>query len=446
MSVWRIQTNPSKGNIADYCIRNNVAALGWCLKQTNLSESNGLTFEEYEELAAKEEYKLDSVNALAKGMQPNDLIWLRKSGKYYLARVTNESHWQYNNSDEAYSLDACNQRTDIKWIEIGDESDVPGALTTAFIRGQALQHINTQGILEYSELIYDKKTKDAFRYNRSIELNKDSFYSLISPSDCEDLLYIYSYKLSNYRYVCIPSTNKIATQTYEFVAIDRETGKHIYYQAKNGNIDLNTDDYYKLIENSNSDEVYLLTTRGNVFNEKKYNRIHVINSETIFNFCFDDKNEHIIPPNIRYWIEFAGGYNVPNGKKGIMFDVNDDDCEKYMFENKVVAAWGASKRYVDSFNKGDYVFYYKKGYGIIAIGEINGKEPVEIENGKQYSVRMISDPEKTKDGEYISLYPSDIKSILNNKMFYFASTQKRPFLDQRESELLISRLKTLKNS
>ena len=156
-------------------------------------------------------------------------------------------------------------------------------------------------------------------------------------------------------------------------------------------------------------------------------------------------NENIIPPNIRYWIEFAGGYNILNGKKGIMLDVNDDDCEKYMFEHHVVAAWGNSKRYVDSFNKGDYVFYYKKGYGIIAIGEINGKEPIEIENGKQYPVQMILDPEKTKDGEYISLYPSDIKSILK-KTFYFASTRKRPFLDQKESELLISRLKTLKNS
>lgn len=445
MSIWRIQTNTSKGDIADYCINNTVAALGWSLSCPGLSELSGLTFDKYCKFAEAEGYKLDSVKKLKLEVELNDLIWMRKGGKYYLARVTNESHWQYNNSNEAFSLDACNQLTGIKWIEIGDESDVPGALTTSFIRGAALQKIKKPGILEYSELIYDKKAEDNFRYDRSIKLDESCFYSLISPSDCEDLLYVYSYKISNYRYVCIPSTNKISTEKYEFVAIDRETGKHIYYQAKNGNVDLNSDDYYKLIEKSNSDEVYLLTTRGKVENAKKYDQIHVVEPTTLFDFCCNNENENIIPPNIRYWIEFAGGYNIPNGKKGIMLDVNNDECENYMFEHHVVAAWGTSKRYIDSFNKGDYVFYYKKGHGIIAIGEINSKEPVEIENGKLYTVKMIVDPAKLKDGKYISLYPSDIKRILK-KTFYFASTQKRPFLDKKESELLINCLKALKNS
>ncbi len=312
MSVWRLQTNTKEAqdagycadDCADYCIKNNVAALGF---EKNVA---ALGFEKYELLTKVN----SSVNALAKKIQPNDLIWMRRGGKYYLARITNKSYWKYDNSKKAKLLGVFNQRTDVKWIEIGDESDVPGALTTAFIRGHAMQQIKKPGISEYSKLIYDKKAKDDFRYNSTIEWSEENFYSLISPSDCEDLLYIYSYKESNYRYVCIPSTNKIATQKYEFVAIDRETGKHIYYQAKNGNIDLNADDYYKLIENSDSDEVYLLTTEGNVINAEKHERIHVVGATKLFNFCCDDKNKNIIPAKIRCWIEFAGGYNVQSEK------------------------------------------------------------------------------------------------------------------------------------
>ena len=31
--IWRLQTNTSKGDAAEYCIRNNVAAVGWGISQ-----------------------------------------------------------------------------------------------------------------------------------------------------------------------------------------------------------------------------------------------------------------------------------------------------------------------------------------------------------------------------------------------------------------------------
>ena len=53
MTVWRIQSNTSKLNIAEYCINNHIAAMGWSLLEYE-GETSDLqfdTFEEYCELA-----------------------------------------------------------------------------------------------------------------------------------------------------------------------------------------------------------------------------------------------------------------------------------------------------------------------------------------------------------------------------------------------------------
>ena len=123
-----------------------------------------------------------------------------------------------------------------------------------------------------------------------------------------------------------------------------------------------------------------------------------------------------------------------------MFDTNSDESERFMFDNNVIAAWGAPKRYIESFNKGDFVFFYKKWYGIIAVGEIISDNPIDIENGKEQKVKMIVMPRFAENGEYISIRPYHIKEILN-KSFFFASTRKVPFLSKEDSLILIEKLK-----
>ena len=53
--------------------------------------------------------------------------------------------------------------------------------------------------------------------------NKENFYGLLSPYDCEDLLYFYLYNKN--KYVVIPSTNKTSTQNYEFEMINLHNHK-----------------------------------------------------------------------------------------------------------------------------------------------------------------------------------------------------------------------------
>lgn len=318
MSIWRIQTKTSKGDIAEYCLRNKIAAVGWSLTEySNRSEFFNLKFCDYCEYADKIYNSYDSVIRLANYIKENDIIWMRKDGKYYFARVKSTSKWKFNNELDAVELDACNQLSDIEWIEDGlDESEVPGALTTAFIRGSTFQRINKAGICEFSELIYNQMCDSGFKYSRTIKLDKDVFYSLISPSDCEDLLCMWLFKEN--KYVCIPSTNKISTEKYECVLIDSNTGNHIYIQVKNGEINLNTDDYYSLVK-STENKVYLLTTKGKIENINKYDNVIAVNPDILFEFAINEENTKIIPPNIKYWIEFAGGYYNGIDKKGIWY-------------------------------------------------------------------------------------------------------------------------------
>lgn len=440
MAVWRLQTSTSKGDISEYCLKNNIAAVGWSLfDYPNRNELSELSFDEYYNMAESYYDSFDSVVRFACDVKEGDLIWIRSGGIYYLSRIRSDSKWSFCPDKDASERDACNQLSNIFWIKIGDESDVPGALTTSFIRGSTFQRIHKPGILEYSELIYNQKGNDSFKYQRTMEFNEDTFYSLISPSDCEDLLYMWLYTKSDREYVCIPSTNKLATEKYEFVILDHKTGKHIYVQVKNGDVTINADDYANLIEKSN-DEVYLLTTRGKVLNADKYENISAVDPSELFAFVCDENNVTIIPPNIKYWVEFAYTNSETDGVKGIMFDTNNEESEKYMFEHHTVAAWGSPKRYIDSFSKGDFVFYYRKWYGVIAVGRIVSDSPRIIDNGKELDVEMIIEPEYKED-TICSVRPREIKTLLE-KPFFFASTRKVPFLNFNESNQLCQLLKS----
>lgn len=259
MEVWRLQVNTGEDSIAEYCIENNVAAMGWSLKELSESERKNIknikTFEDYCKYADKVYKSYASVKRLKEQVKENDIIWMhsRKEGKYYFGRVKKESKWIFN-SEAAEKKDAGNQLTNIDWYEAStraDEESVPGAIATAFIKGSTLQRINKDGVKEYSQLLYNKMhdpEKEQFTYEKPNLCLDKHFYMLLSPSDVEDLLALWLYAEKGY--VCIPSTNKIATAKYECVLVDPnkkiKKRKHIYIQVKKGKVDLKASDYVNL--------------------------------------------------------------------------------------------------------------------------------------------------------------------------------------------------------
>ena len=440
MQIWRLQTKTDGGDVANFCLCHNVVAMGWQLDEKDRETlRQDYSFNRFCELADKHYKDYSSVKRMAREVKANDIVWMKNKGQYYFARVTESSAWKFDFTDEAVTLDAANQLTDIHWHlanESGDESSVPGCLTTGFIRGSTFQRINKSVIKEYSQMLYNMRVadKEGYKYPKpDISLNENDFWNLLQPDDAEDLLCMWLF--SEKGYVVIPSTNKRGTELYECVLVDPKADdyKHIYCQVKKGNVTIDANDYNEL-----KGEVYFLTTEGRVINVNKDNYI-VVSPKTIYDFAVDSTNRSIVPEGIANWIRFLTDSENENmdksSVKGIMIDTNlsySDVNELEMISQSRVCAYGDAGRYIRSFRKGDYALFYSKGRGIIAIGEVVSNEPgeVETEKGLYHDVKMIV----PGDGNYSKIHEKyisarEIKEILN-RGFYFASTIKTPFLNK----------------
>ena len=345
MQVWRLQTNTDGGDVAQYCRDNHVVAMGWALdKEDREVLRQNTTFDLFCALADKHYEGYSSVKRMAKETAKDDIVWMKMGGQYYYARISDNSEWKFDFSDEAISLDATNQLTNIFWQEAGDESSVPGCLSTGFIRGSTFQRINKSGISAYSQMLYNmnvaKREEDKYP-KPSISLNETDFWNLLQPDDAEDLLCMWLYHTE--KYIVIPSTNKKGTELYECVLIDpnAEDYKHIYIQVKKGNVTIDASAYDKL-----KGDVYFLTTEGKVINADKPN-YKVVPSKVIYDFAIDPSNKALIPEGIANWIRFlteSENENMDsNTIKGIMIDTNlsySNDNELEMLSQSRVCAYG----------------------------------------------------------------------------------------------------------
>ena len=145
MAVWRLQVNTGGTNVADYCLKNHVAAMGWSLRELTQAERSGIhTFLDYCNLARTQYKSFDSVCRMVEDVKEGDLLWMRSrnEGKYYIARVKANSTWVFR--EDAVQIDAANQLTNIDWYPATDKADeesVPGAVATSFIMGSTIQRI-----------------------------------------------------------------------------------------------------------------------------------------------------------------------------------------------------------------------------------------------------------------------------------------------------------------
>ena len=98
MAVWRLQVNTGGTNVADYCLKNHVAAMGWSLRELTQTERSEIhTFLDYCNLARTQYRSFDSVCRMVEDVKEGDLLWMRSrnEGKYYIARVKSNSTWVF---------------------------------------------------------------------------------------------------------------------------------------------------------------------------------------------------------------------------------------------------------------------------------------------------------------------------------------------------------------
>ena len=362
--VWRLQTktevskkNKLEDKVAKELIKRKIVAIGWTLREDiynelTMSEKNKLeknekliknNFKEYKKIIEQETYETikgekkkffngkinNSLNNLKK-LKENDLVWIRSKGKYYLGRITEKSHYLYAYRDSKKNSDILklginNQFTDIEWQKIGSESDIPGRILIAFYHKGTLIEIDEKSVLDISQILYNKRD-NYYKIPNKIVNNKENFYDLLSPYDCEDLLYFYLYHKN--KYIAIPSTNKTSTQNYEFEMVNpKDRNEKIYIQVKNG-YSKGSDLY---LENFKGIDgiVYLLTTVGNIYetktkkkllqidfkqnyefeeigNTENNKKIYAVNPEALYEFAkeaYEDESI-LMPQSILQWFEY----------------------------------------------------------------------------------------------------------------------------------------------
>lgn len=136
-------------------------------------------------------------------------------------------------------------------------------------------------------------------------------------------------------------------------------------------------------------------------------------------------------------------HSNPGQAKGVIFDTNlsyDDESIWYMCENNRVAAFGGIKGIVHSFSKGDIVFLYHKGHGIVAVGEV--KSDVKEDKGWDALYRDLKWLTVTpKKGHSLrAMSAAEIKAVMGFN-FWWAKTMKPPFLNKEESATLLEAVK-----
>ena len=322
-TVWRLQTRTDSKDskkISRYCLDHKVAALGWSIKDDHINKYNPEAITEIQEKRKKikniegyydvvRTYGLYGINnkkrliavVMLLEVEKGDYIWMRDNCLYYLGYVGDKLRYKYNSRNKALEHDAANQIKGVVWKPIGDESQVPGAVATAFIRGRTIQRINKSHMFEYAEYAFWEKP--LILENSNKDFLQQLFYDCLSPNDCEDLVCLYLYDRKGY--VTIPSTNKIATELYECVLVNPLNGKLAYPQVKKGDVELNTNKYIDLIKDNPNKEVYLFSSEDKVVGETHIDNIHIISSDELYSWAKEkiDGNSFLIPEGIVKWYE-----------------------------------------------------------------------------------------------------------------------------------------------
>ena len=195
-SVWRLQTRTDSSSgekISKYCLDNDVAALGWSIKDDHIKHYNPEAIIEIQEkrnqienidqyydvirtyglYGMNQKKRLVAVDMLSE-VEKGDYIWMRDNGIYYLGRVNEDSNFTYNCDKDALDFDAANQITGIKWERIGDESHSFTHGRDREKRNKAERGRRQQTVKETIQFVHTRKLLPVFLNSRKGSTFKDN--------------------------------------------------------------------------------------------------------------------------------------------------------------------------------------------------------------------------------------------------------------------------------
>jgi hypothetical protein len=133
----------------------------------------------------------------------------------------------------------------------------------------------------------------------------------------------------------------------------------------------------------------------------------------------------------------------PADVKGVLFDTNssyDKDAVWEMMEKKRVAAYGEAQHVVEFLNPRDIIFFYHKGVGLVAAGEVSEGQVRRDGNDEQYrDVRLLTAPPNRQEGLKKAMTAAEVTKA-TGRNFFWARTMKVPYLDSKDAQTLVDEL------
>lgn len=145
----------------------------------------------------------------------------------------------------------------------------------------------------------------------------------------------------------------------------------------------------------NSNQHFLIVTNGldqDTVNAIRYWKNNGLSIDAIIYWVFEIGNEHYIEFNMYSPIEGYLEYESNNYVLNTNDSNNKNSTDAMLKEHKAAAYYPGWREKIEKLQRGDTVFLYKSGSGIIAYGIANGKlEKKECDGNKDYEYYMHLD-------------------------------------------------------
>ena len=171
-------------------------------------------------------------------------------------------------------------------MEVGLADAIPGKIVSCFRPARTFQSILSTGMLAFSAKQLDI-TLDGMSASPDV-------YEFMSDGDIEDLVFIYLQFIGWY---VVPGTRRPTTSHYEFVLINRTTGKRAIVQVKSGNTSLNAASY------AGNDRTFLFAACESYGSDIPEN-VTILSRGELSEFMRG--RPELLPSAVRTWIRMAG--------------------------------------------------------------------------------------------------------------------------------------------
>lgn len=299
MNVWRIHIKNdvcagyTRKDLLDFCLKRGLIGVGWGEIKTREDSEAAIRKEAKSYSNAAAGFK--AVNTMRK-MQPDDLIWTRLDGVYYLCRVT--GRWKDSRPESIHDQLDISNYVNVEWCEIGMEQDVPGKVVSSFRPAASAQAVT--GVEAISQYLWNQHAKTQ---HYRIPKRKMDPWTILSAESIEELILLYLQVEKGYH--IYSTTMKYAFREYECMMVKAD-GTHAYPQVKTGSVTLNANDYMDALRYDSNANIYLFST-SEKYVKNACEHICFIYRKEVEQFLH--KHKTMLPPLTRSRLELCGFFD-----------------------------------------------------------------------------------------------------------------------------------------